>query len=105
MKPTQGWGAVGAVLLAVALFSLNRGHGRVCTKRDMCREDEDGTMRCNWRRCPGCAVVVHSDHGTGLGEWRGELEKWHTRLGEVRVTMNAPPSSCKSTMHLSLLWI
>ena len=61
MKPTQGWGAVGAVLLAVALFSLNRGHGRVCTKRDMCREDEDGTMRCNWLRCPGCAVVVHSD--------------------------------------------
>ena len=61
MKQIHGWGAVGAVLLAVALFSINRGQGRVCTKRDMCREDEDGIVRCNWRHCPGCAVVVHSD--------------------------------------------
>ena len=50
-------GALGVVVLAVVLFALDHGQGRVCTKRDIC--SEDGT--CDWRHCAGCRVVVHSD--------------------------------------------
>jgi prepilin-type processing-associated H-X9-DG protein len=74
------WGGLAAVVAMLAT-GFDVGPGKVCGARDMCQRQPPGQSSaggglvvCDWRRCHGCSLVVHSRYSAVGGALEEEFD-------------------------------